>query len=73
MYYRPRPREAKTQLDLIQCFQVELRKVKNPCSKEKLVRRGTLLEVAMNVDTSSLWALLRVFGIGCHHLSCAIE
>jgi hypothetical protein len=47
--------------------------VKNPCSKDKLARKGALLELAMSIDGSSLWALSRVLGISHHNLSQAIE
>jgi hypothetical protein len=47
--------------------------VKIPCSKDKLARRGALLEAAMSVDGSSLRALLRVMGTGRHNLSRAIK
>jgi hypothetical protein len=47
--------------------------VKNPCSKYKLARKGALIDVAANVNTSSLRVLSWVLGISCHNLSCTIK
>lgn len=37
------------------------------------MRRGALLEVVANVNTSSLRVLSRVLDIGYHNLSCTIK
>jgi hypothetical protein len=47
-YYRC-PHEAKAQQDLILSYRAKLERMKNPHSKDKLARKGTLLEIAISV------------------------
>jgi hypothetical protein len=68
------PHEAKAQWDFILSHRVELERMKNPHSKDKLARKGTLFEAIVSVvDGGSLWALSQVLGIGHHNLSHAVE
>jgi hypothetical protein len=48
--------------------------VKNPHSKDKMARKGTLLETTISVvDGGNLWTLSQVLGTRCHNLSHAVE
>jgi hypothetical protein len=48
--YYPRPHEMKTQLSFIKSFRSKLGSVKNLHSNNVLIRKGLLLEVAINKD-----------------------
>ncbi len=72
--YYPCLHEAKTQWDFILSYRAMLERVKNPHSKDKMARKGTLLETTISVvDGGNLWTLSQVLGTRCHNLSHAVE
>jgi hypothetical protein len=65
--------EAKATHSFIQSYKKELQLLKNPTSAEKLVRKTTLLEAAVNSDATGVRALSRVLGTNPQNISSAIH
>lgn len=67
------PSEARAQHHFIENYRTELEALKNPSSKEKFVRKTTLLEAAVSRDVSGVRALSRVLGTKASNISNAIQ
>lgn len=70
--YYSHPSEARAQHAFIMSYKKELDSLKIPTSKEKLVRKTTLLEAAVSSEVSGLRALSRVLGTKPDNISNAI-
>lgn len=67
------PSEARAQHSFIQSYRTELESLKIPTSREKLVRKTTLLEAAISTNVPGVRALSRVLGTKKSNISNAIQ
>lgn len=71
--YYSRPSDARAQHSFIVSYKNELESLKIPTSREKLVRKTTLLEAAVSTDVCGLRALSRVLSTKPNNISNAIH
>jgi hypothetical protein len=71
--YYHKPEEAKVITDFIQSFVGDLDSVKTPHSRNKLARKGALLDARVGSGVQNIRALTRILNIRVDNISCALE